>query len=386
MQLFRQKSIILWLALLCLVSAAIFLPMNYTMVYSHPHNDYKDHIQFARQLNNGQPMPAHIAAHPAWQYSLVFMTRLFNISLENSAVIVQTGFDLALVTILFAWLKNALPQMKPFWVGAISLGCAIAAPLMILAVGDHLLYLGYIGISSYHNPTIIMLRPAAVLIFIYSIGLVEGKRFSGRHIPVSAFLVVVSALAKPNLLVCLLPALGILLLVRMIKHEGLDWRFTVLGIFLPAVCVLAWQFLATYAGGETGFEFAPLAVMQGYSGALLAKLLLSIWFPLLVIISYWKTVWQDKSMLLAVLTFFFGAAYTYLLSEGSARFQDGNWGWSGEIALLLLFVVSIIFLFKHRSDTQPTWLWKVVFVMGFVPHVVAGMLYYIYVLVSGTFV
>ena len=386
MQALRQKSVIPWLVFLGLMGIALFLPMNYIMVHSHPHNDYKDHIQFARQLNEGQEMPAHIAAHPAWQVSLVLLTRLFNISLENSAVILQTGFDLLLVIILFGWLKNNCPQLSPGWVTALSLGVSIAAPLMLFAAQDGLFYLGYIGITSYHNPTIIMLRPFAVLIFLYCVGLMEGKRFSIWHILLSALFVILSALAKPNLLVCLLPALGILMFVGLLQHNKFDWRFALFGIFIPSVIVLAWQFLATYGGEEAGIQFAPLAVMKSYSGALLAKLILSIWFPLLVILAYWKSVWRDKSMQLAVMTFIFGAAFTYLLSEGAARFQDGNWGWSGEIALFLLFAASVIFFFKHHTDTQPAWLWKVLLWVGFVPHMVAGVVYYVYVLARGTFV
>jgi hypothetical protein len=381
----RQKSSIRWLVILSLLALVVFLPMNYHMVHEHPHNDYRDHIQFARQYADGQAMPEHIAAHPAWQFSIVLLSRVLSIGLENAAVILQTGLDVLLVWLLYVKLRTSAPELRARWAALLSLGVSAAAPLMIISISDELFYLGYVGITSYHNPTIIMLRPLAVIVFLFSVKLVEGKRFPVWQIALSALIVVLSALAKPNLLICLLPAAAILLFIRLIRRESFDWWYAILGLILPAVMVLGWQFLATFGAEEGGIQLAPLAVMKEYSGALLFKFILSIWFPLTVFVFFRKAIWRDSSMLLAWITFLIGAAFTYLLAEGPARFQDGNWGWSGEIGLFLLFAASMVYFLMNKSKLTPKQV-NLILWGGYAPHVLAGIVYYVYVIAGKTFV
>ena len=380
-----KKESLLSLIALCVVTLAIFLPMNYAMVYSHPHNDFHDHIAFARELGEGGKIPEHIRAHPVWQISLLIVHRLSGVSFEAAAVLVQMALQLVLAILLYVAFHAWLPDKKPLLLAALSLTAMLVAQIMLLAFQDGLFYLGYIGSNTHHNPTVNMLKPFALMLFVYSVGLVQGRRFAWYHSVLAALLVGISTLVKPNFILCLLPAVGIFLLWRLVKKQPFDWLFTVLGLGLPAAAVLAWQFLATYGGGQPGILFAPLAVMRAFSGHLLVKFILSIWFPALVTLVYFRQAKDSPLLLLGWAVFAIGAAFTYLLAEGGERFMHGNWGWSGEIAMFILFVAAIAFFFQQmKSGKNSTW-WCL-FSFGFAPHIVAGVIYYIYTLSSGTFV
>jgi hypothetical protein len=63
-----------------------------------------------------------------------------------------------------------------------------------------------------------------------------------------------------------------------------------------------------------------------------------------------KSAIRDTSLQLAWLLFFAGACCTYLLAESGPRFLQGNFTWSGQITLFVLFVYSLFFLLKERKN------------------------------------
>lgn len=152
------------------------------------------------------------------------------------------------------------------------------------------------------------------------------------------------------------------------------------GLGIPSVLLLAWQFFTTYtASDEAGVIFAPFAVMSAYSGHLLFKFVLSIWFPIWMMALWWKEAKKDHGLLLAWLVFAAGAFYTYFLAESGSRFLHGNFGWSGEIANVILFVSAGLFFAKQLAHPRP-WKWKEILALcvAFLPHLAYGIAYYIY--------
>jgi hypothetical protein len=66
----------------------------------------------------------------------------------------------------------------------------------------------------------------------------------------------------------------------------------------------------------------------------------------------------------------------YLLTETGLRANHGNFWWSAQIALFLLFVVCVVSLIRMRK-TRPLWrAWVCMSV--FVLHVGSGFYFYVY--------
>jgi hypothetical protein len=150
---------------------------------------------------------------------------------------------------------------------------------------------------------------------------------------------------------------------------------------------LGWQYLATYTPDrllrvEGGIFFAPLAVYAQDSGMLLPKFILSILFPLIVYALYYKDASVDIGLNLAWLNFIFGAFYTYMLAESGLRFQDGNFKWSGQVTLFILFIASVVFFLHQNAGWLSGRLEKkpddafMVGVIVFGLHLVSGVLFY----------
>ena len=86
---------------------------------------------------------------------------------------------------------------------------AIAAPVTILTWHEGALYFGYLNMDSYASPTHALLKPLALVAFFYTCRAFSNRR-SVREGVVLGAAVILSGLAKPSLLICLLPATAVI--------------------------------------------------------------------------------------------------------------------------------------------------------------------------------
>ena len=105
----------------------------------------------------------------------------------------------------------------------ISFGIIIAGPLFLLVGIDHKFYFGYIGFALYHNPTFILLRPFAVLLWLLIIKYLFSKINTGMGIFLGILVVILSTLAKPSYIICILPAIGLVVLWRKVRGQPINW-------------------------------------------------------------------------------------------------------------------------------------------------------------------
>jgi hypothetical protein len=110
-----------------------------------------------------------------------------------------------------------------------------------------------------------------------------------------------------------------------------------------------------------GFIFAPLAVIYSWQRinvdaptGMVWKFLLSITFPLLLYVLYYRVAIRNVYLNLAWVVFGFGAAYMYLLAEGGERLAHANFTWSTISALYILFIMSVIFFIQRLKETPVT--------------------------------
>jgi len=93
---------------------------------------------------------------------------------------------------------------------------------------------------------------------------------------------------------------------------------------------------------------------------------------------YFQKTRQDLSFNLAWLTFIFGAFYTYFLAE-SERVTDGNFIWSGQITLFMLFVVSAVFFLRQIYEPGKGFTFSraaIICIVIWMLHVASGVLWY----------
>lgn len=348
------KAEIISVSLLILFTIIIFSVITGRMVDPKSGADYYDHILIAKDMveKGGVETP-----HFLYQLLLIAVSYLTGENFQISAVIATVAFNVFTAIVVYFLIRSAFGDSASLKTSlmpvAATLSLLVTAPLFFLYLADHHTYFGYIGINVYHNPTMTALKPFAVLLFFISVGKIEQPVCKKRDLLLLALLSSLSIMAKPNFIICFLPAMAIAVAYRYMKG-GLINTTVASSVFLPSAIVLGWQFFATYASSqnlgaldESRIIFAPFQVMGYYSKYLLPKFLLSISLPLVVYLLFFKNAVKDKYVNMAWLLFLFGTLYTYLLAESGDRMYDANFWWSGQIGLFILFVASAIFFVKQ---------------------------------------
>jgi hypothetical protein len=385
MKSFLRHQNYLALAILVLLVIAASTPIYWQRIMTPVDGDYGTHILYTYQLLKQEYVPSHILSHPAVQAilgGLVWASRS-HVQPEMGMVLLMVASNVLLALIVYFWLGGSLKDWKRvFW----SFTLPFLAPVMALAPLDGRYYYGYIGLANYHNPTIQLLRPIALLVFILALQVFRRPRNPGWMIASAAILVILSALVKPNYLLCVLPAMAVLGLILLLRRQPLDIRMGLLGFALPAAVVLAAQWYVTYAmpgADNSHIIFLPLVVERYFSNYLPWKFLLSILFPLTVLLLTARQVVRDRSLQLAWLSFVFGALQLYLLAESGDRLYDANFRWSAQITLLILIVACVRFVTVRLAAENKLGLWKKLIVYGaYGLQLAGGVVYYIYCLIS----
>lgn len=341
----------LWIGLLSLLLVAIFTPVILNMLRSG--NDYPAHIYSAYVWEQtgyfDRPRPQFL-----FHAAIVGIHRLLpGSSIDMAAAVLGIAcyvtVGVTLFSLMFASLKGWSYRGKLLFALTTTLILMLAGPVNLLTAGNHNLYLGYLSPHIYHNPTITLLKPFALLLFLLVLRVFDGMSISRPLLACCALVTTLGTIAKPNYVIAVLPVLALLAFIAFLRKQSVNWLLLAAGVMLPAVIVLLWQ-RAYYQATDMGsFIFAPLQVMNAYSpGSLLPKFLLSILFPLCVAFLYIRAAGRDRMMQIAWLGFAVGVLYTYLLAE-SKDYVDGNFTWSGQITLFILFVASALLLIRENA-------------------------------------
>ncbi|MGZ8944487.1 MAG: hypothetical protein ACXW1W_03565 [Methylococcaceae bacterium] len=215
------------------------------------------------------------------------------------------------------------------------------------------LYLGNIAPNQWHNSTLIFAMPFNLLLFYFSVKNIQSEKVYSFLI--MGILGVISILCKPNYALAFLPVLCITIFIINIKSQQyLRALIKCSLVAVPAILTLFYQWYFTYMqndlfapGAKT--IFAPFFVWSSYSPNITRSLLLSVAFPLLVLLFYFKRI--DFYVRLSWLTFLV-ALFTMASFSEYPNWGAWNFVWGAIAANYILFLFSIGFLF-----TQPI-CWK----------------------------
>lgn len=310
---------------------------------------------------------------------------------STAAIITNAWFVWLLSLILWIELRAATgiqTRVGVLAIVAMVIGLLVLTPVALFHAMDGRYYFGYIGINVWHNPTVISAKPFVLLTFLATLAgfpersELEVKTSIGKIITF-ALIVVVGAMAKPSFIMCLLPAVLLLAICRSVLFgQPVRWVYLGAGLFLPTIGVLAWQswIYSRYTGGAHAI-FSPLATMSAMSRHLGPKLLLSIVFPVVCYIAWWPAAKSRVRLNLAWLAFIAGLFLTYFVAE-TKRTRHGNFLWSAQLALFVLFVESAIFCIERARVKKPDATYETIksrrtlaCAMAFAAHVIFGLIY-----------
>jgi hypothetical protein len=372
----------LGLALLAVLVPLVAVPVLRNMIGPHLQDprlsDYPSHSAYAAQMRHERrlllPHPLYHLCLLATQKSVEWITgtSAANIDLPavghirtsdarvlgavnqayaRAAMTVALAFLLLTAAILWCQARRAVDAAN----AAAALGCvALVLALMLLGpvslrhAKDGEYYLGYIGISVWHNPTVLVAKPLSYLLFLRAAQVFMSREETTEQVPwaFATFIVLLCTFAKPNYLLCILPALAIVAAIYRYLHRPVRLRLLIAGIVLPSVAILAWQYYFTFASGAAnGITFAPFKVMSALArhDHLGRKLALSILFPVACYVIWLPDSLKSVRLNLAGFAFWVAVAFMYLVAE-KKNYTDGNFLWGAQIALFILCAESAFFV------------------------------------------
>lgn len=327
-------------------------------------------------------LPFHIsmAVDDHWFYSLTaVLYQLFFLTPFGHGL--TAGF-LAIVTVATVYATYALLQLitEKKYSKSLMLLLAFALNVIMPAFVEwaHFQrYIGYQSASIWHNSTYTCMKLLSVLVMYFYIRY-EKKYRDGLSIKEwiwFALLLVVANGIKPSFCMVFAPVMAIGLLVDLFRKVPFRQVFLFGLAVVPSLFVILWQNVVLF-GNDTG---NGIVINPGYTLALRGThpkvtFLLSIAFPLFILLFTLKDLIKDKLYGFVWMMWFFSLLEVYFFTEAGKRAKDANFLWGYAIGIFFITLMALVkYLQKMKAQDG---IWNIKYIKkGFL---VAGGLLFVY--------
>lgn len=347
----RKKSLLIeeivyWVILLAIGMG--FVSFYKTFLFTN--YDNVCHRLFAERLFNTsledmveyyQNMPVHAITYPLYHISLKVLARLHNWDYFWASYVVLTVVNI-LSMALFRKLIHVIYKTEKI-VERIGINLvSIGAILFVVArspLTDWRFYDVQCAANPLHNPTILFARPFGIVAFIafafVMMKSVKGEKY-GIYLALFSGSMFLSILAKPNFAFVFLPAMGLVVLIYMIHSKKLKMPFQLLGVLVPSLVLLVWQF--TYVSSSTS-AMKLQVVVGGFTGMNLSEVIFAslATFPVVLILFSAKDFKENIFYRTSILALVIGWLQMFLLTNG----PSGDFSWGYDLAVQFATVTSV---------------------------------------------
>lgn len=328
-------------------------------------SDLHIHIDYARKIHSLRDLES---PHFLFQLLIIGVAAVLPITLEAAAVLVLGACYGVMAVVVARELGRQQPALSIGSCAGLAVAVLVATHIFLPTLFVPNFYYGYFNVTAYHNPTQQLNKLFALLIwFAYSRYVVAETSLRPQVLTTLAALCLLSAIAKPSFLIAFLPLAGVVSLWDLAhRRTTMFWTY-VIGIAIPSTIILALQYLWTYgsaAGG--GIAFMPFALV---TPEYVRHMPLSLAFPIAVTCFMWRAAFASRRYVLTLAMLVLGFLYVCLLAEIGPRMMDGNFGWTAQTVLFLMYVESLLLAVQAQG-------WKR-YVLGavFLVHVAFGAIF-----------
>ena len=259
---------------------------------------------------------------------------------------------------------------SPLATFALVMAVLLASHIFLLTLSPAHLYNGYFVPTAYHNPTQQLNKLFALWIYVvYRWNFLGSRPATVSSALVLAALCILSALAKPSFLIAFLPAAALYAMYDLWRRQWRQALLCLAGIGIPSALTMVWQMGMTDAGQGLDVSFRPFAVFS--ASETLYKLPASLAFPLIVAAGALWTRTTDAGLRFIWVFTGIALAVTLGLAEGGHRVDHGNFAWTGQTAVFLMYVESLLFMLTQTKHAWTRAAWAL-----FAVHVVCGLFWY----------
>jgi hypothetical protein len=351
---------------LFVVATLVFTWAFAAFLQLHPSSDLVSHLAYARRLHSLADVTS-----PHLLFELLVRAGVaIGFSYQTAAVWLLGACYGGMAALIGYEMQQRGIESTPLRTFLVVMSILLASHIFLVTLQSNL-YRGYFVPTAYHSPTQQLNKLFAVAIyFAYARQFLGAGRARWSAVPLMAVLCVLSALAKPSFLIAFLPAAALYAAHDLVRRRWRQALLCLAGIGLPSALTALWQTQFLDAAGQSvETAFRPFVVFDASETAY--KLPLSLAFPLVVAAGAWWTQ-SSEARLRFIWTLTAVALFvTLCIVESGSRMMHGNFAWTGQTGVFLVYVESLLFLLTQpqRAWTRAAWI-----VFGL--HVVSGLYWY----------
>jgi hypothetical protein len=339
----------------------------------------KVNISSKKEPGRYRPQP-----HPVFHYALITVKRLLNLYSYEMAwwytMMASQIITLALTTYL---VQLGITKIRLRWCISTIFGSMllISSSIYIPWYSPNM-YVGYLNGNIYHNSTSIIAKPIAYLTMITMTTWLNKPVHvpHTRFVILTSIMVVISALAKPNIPLAIIPAWTLLIGFWWSTDQSRGWRHYVIyliPVFMVAL-VMFWQAQIRFDASNT-YGISWWYVAQSTTPNPLISLCLTVAFPISMMVFY-PHIRQEKLFQLTFVSFVV-AVFTYWLMYETRNPFHNNFSWGARIMGSALFALACAHLLNayHHITTKGDIVRFSLATSIFTAHILSGILYTIQV-------
>lgn len=309
------------------------LPITTRMIAD---GDFPEHLRLATAVAASPHLPA---PHFLFFVAVALVMTILPVSVQTAGIVVISLAHVGSAALIARYLARSAPAASLASLVTATTAVAIAGPVLPPFVQPDLFLMGYFPQSAYHNATFIVSKPFCLLLALTAADMFRATASSALPVRTIAA-VVLTAIAKPNYLLSLVPAAVIQAWPRLPRR-----RTNVLGFLALVIAtgLVALTMRVAYADGAVEVVVAPFAVLRLYAPldvSLAGKLLAAVAFPLVVLLAWPRHAIRRPEVTLAWLAALIAVSQGYLLAEPGARLDHANLLAGGPQAVFVLLAVS----------------------------------------------
>ncbi len=208
-------------------------------------------------------------------------------------------------------------------------------------------YLGMHTSSIWHNSTYLCMKWMGLLTLLvyYRIEKNVKDNLTLKSFVLFTFVLTLTTAAKPNFLLAVAPVMLIFLIMDLAKKRAPAGKLLLFATsVVPSFLIMILQNKALYDVnvGDNSIVIAPGRSMGIYASNIFVVSILSIAFPLMVLLIHIKELPKNKVMLFSWICAGVGYIQYFLFGEEGARSMDANFSWGYAFTIILIFGISLI--------------------------------------------
>jgi len=382
----------LWNSFLRILFFVALFFLGFFLFYNQAFNNYPSdlpsHINIAMRMFSGKTIVVHPGFHAvAFLFSKVLYTSIeYGAIMALSTALVSLAIGISLVLRIF--LRDLYSDTSMVVMTAILL----LVSAIYLPFFNENIYLGQGSPNVWHNPTILAVKPFVLPCILLTLPFLS-QRPSEAGVPMrfwlTSILLAVSTMMKPSFMLTFLPTIVIYLYLK--KSSGrLDNNSKLLLLLLPSILIIELQLFGSIAKRSTaGFVIDFLGVWRLYSPNVFVSFLLATAFPLSIMLFRMRQCLNNDYIVLSAINLSVGYLLYMCFAEQGPRFAHGNFGWSRQIGLQIVFVFCAIEFFKWiKSNSSSSISGKIMISVSSILlslHVISGTYYLLRILAGNTY-